>query len=86
MRAESCTRRLISVIEEAISSVAEATDCTLVEACSEAAATLAVNSSERSAVAVSVPAEVSSSPEAEETMLTISPIMVSKSRVILSTH
>ena len=48
------------VDREAISSVAEATDCTLVEASSEAAATAVVSSCERSAVEVSVPAEASS--------------------------
>ena len=40
MRAEACTCRLISVTEEDNSSVAEATDCTLVEASSEAEATV----------------------------------------------
>ena len=80
------TCRLISLTDEAISSVAEATDCTLVEASSEAAATTVVNSRERSAVAVSVPAEASSCVEAEDTVLTISPIIASNSRVILSTR
>src|SRR3979409_332211 len=48
IRADSCTCRLISLTEEAISSVAEATDCTLVEASSEAAATMVVSSWARS--------------------------------------
>ncbi|MFK4572294.1 hypothetical protein ABIF94_003730 [Bradyrhizobium ottawaense] len=46
MRAESCTCRLISSTDEAISSAAAATVCTLVEACSEAAATVAVTFSD----------------------------------------
>ena len=46
-----------TVILDDSSSVAEATDCTLVEASSEAAATAVVSFSERSAVADSVPAE-----------------------------
>jgi hypothetical protein len=44
-----------------------------VEASSEAAATMVVSSCERSAVAVSVPADASSSVEAEETVSMISP-------------
>ena len=39
--ADSCTWRLISLTEEVSSSVADATDCTLVEASSDAAATFA---------------------------------------------
>ena len=54
MLAEVCTWRLISLTDEAISSVADATDCTLVEASSEAAATMVVSCCERSAVDVSV--------------------------------
>jgi hypothetical protein len=38
MRAESCIWRLILLTEDAISPVAEATDCTLVEASSDTAA------------------------------------------------
>jgi hypothetical protein len=72
--------------EEAISSVADATDCTLVEASSDAAATVVASSSERSAVAVNVPAEASSSVEADDTISTISPIIASKSLVIWSTR
>jgi len=59
--------------EEAISSVAEATDCTLVEASSDAAATAVVNSCARTAVEVSVPAEASSSVDADDTVSMISP-------------
>ena len=40
-RLDSCTWQLISVTEDAISSVAEATACTLPEACSDADATAA---------------------------------------------
>ena len=54
-------------------SVAEATDCTLVEASSEASPTMVVSSCDRSAVAVSVLAEASSSLEAKDTVSTISP-------------
>ena len=62
------------------SSVAEATDCTLVEASSEAAATMVVSSCARSAVEVSVPAEASSSVEADDTVSMISPTAPSKCR------
>ena len=86
IRADSWTCRLISLTEDAISSVADATDCTLVEASSEAAETVVASSCARSAVEVSVPADASSSVEAEETVSTISPIMASKSRVMLSTR
>ena len=72
--------------EEDISSVADATDCTLVEASSDAAATIVVSSCERSAVADSVPAEASSSVEADDTVWTISPITASKLRVMPSTR
>ena len=48
--------------EEAISSVADATDCTLVEASSEAAATAVASDCERSAVDDSVLAPVMSQP------------------------
>jgi hypothetical protein len=58
--------------EDAISSVADATDWTLVEASSEAAATAVVTCWARSAVELSVPAEASSSVEAEETVSMIS--------------
>ncbi len=72
--------------DEAISSVAEATDCTLAEASSDADATIVVSSRARSAVEVSVPAEASSCVEAEDTVATIPPIIDSKSRVIPSTR
>ena len=75
IRADSCTWRLISLTEDDSSSVADATDCTLVEASSEAAATAVVSSCERSAVADSVPAEASSWVEADDTVWTISPII-----------
>jgi hypothetical protein len=65
------------------SSVAEATDCTLVEASSEAAATIVVNSCDRTAVDVSVPAEASSSVDAEDTVSMISPTAPSKSSASL---
>ena len=78
IRADFCTWRLISLTEDAISSVADATDCTLVEASSEAAATAVVSSCARSAVEVSVPAATSSSPDADETVSTILPTAASK--------
>ena len=68
MRADSCTWRLISVTEDDSSSVADATDCTLVEASSEAAATTVASCCARSAVEVSVVAEASSSVEADDTV------------------
>ena len=55
-------------MDEAISSVEDATDCTLVEASSEAAATMVVNSWARSAVVVSVPAAASSWLDADDTV------------------
>ena len=70
-------------MDEAISSVEEATDCTLVEASSEAAATIVVSSWARSAVAVSVPAEASSSVDADDTVSTILPTAPSKSSASL---
>jgi hypothetical protein len=76
--ADSCTWRPISRTEDAISSLAEATDCTLVEASSEAAATIDANSWPRSAVVDRLVAEASSPVEAEETVSTISPIAPSK--------
>ena len=60
------------------SSVADATDCTLVEASSEAAATVVASSCERSAVEVSVVADASSSVDADDTVSTISPTAASK--------
>src|SRR5664279_3900425 len=54
------------------------TDCTLVEASSEAAATMVVSSCERAAVEVSVLAEASSSVDADDTVSTISPTADSK--------
>src|SRR5207237_858567 len=66
IRADSCTWRLISLTEDDSSSVADATDCTFVEASSEAAATVVASSCERSAVEVRVPAETSSSLEARQ--------------------
>ena len=60
IRADSWTWRLISLTDDDSSSVADATDCTLVEASSEAAATAVVSDCERWAVAESVPAEASS--------------------------
>jgi hypothetical protein len=84
IRADSCTWRLISLTEDDSSSVAEATDCTLVEASSEAAATLVVTSCARSAVDVSVPAEASSSVEADDTVSTISPTAASKESASLT--
>ena len=86
MFADSCTWRLISLTEDAICSVADATDWTLVEASAEAAATTVVSFCERSAALVKVPAEDSSSVEAEETVPTISPIRASKSRVMALTR
>ena len=83
IRADSCTWRLISLTDDDISSVADATDCTLVEASSDAAATMVVSSCARSAVAVSVPAEASSSVEADDTVSTISPTAPSKSSASL---
>ena len=73
-------------MEDAISSVAEATDCTLVEASSEAAATAVVTCWACSAVLVSVPAEASSSVEADDSEPTNSPISDSNSRVMPSTR
>jgi hypothetical protein len=78
IRADSCTCRLISLTEEESSSVADATDCTLVDASSEAAATIVVSSCDRSAVAVSVEADASSSVEADDTVSMISPTADSK--------
>jgi len=61
------------------SSVADATDCTLVEASSEADVTLTASSCERTAVVVKVRADASSSVEADETVSTISPMADSNS-------
>src|SRR6478735_350124 len=83
IRADSCTCLEISLTDEDSSSVAEATDCTLVEASSDAAATVVVTSCARSAVLVSTPAEASSSVEADDTVSTISPTAPSKSSAIL---
>jgi hypothetical protein len=79
IRADSCTWRLISVTDDAISSVADATDCTFAEACSDAAATDVVTSWARSAVEVSVVADASSSVEADDTVWITSPTAASKS-------
>jgi len=78
IRADSCTCRLISVTEDDSSSVAEATDCTLAEASSDAAATAVARSCERVAVEVRVVADASSSVDAEDTDSTISPTVASK--------
>src|SRR3954468_13994093 len=78
MRAESCTWRLISLTEDDSSSVAEATELTLVDASSEAEATRVDSSCERTAVDVSVEADASSWVEAEETVWMISPTALSK--------
>ena len=74
----SCTCRLISPTAAAISSVAEATDCTLEDACSDAPATLPASCWVVSALRVSTAAAVSSSVEAEDTVLTILPMLPSK--------
>src|SRR5690242_14641883 len=86
IRADSCTWRPISVTDEAISSVEEATDCTLVVASSDAAATAVASCLDLSAVEVSAPAELSSWLDAEDTVLTISPITASNARVMVSTR
>ena len=78
VRAECCTWRLISLTVEPISSGSEATDCTLVEASSDAA-TILVYSCDRSAVAVRVPAEASNFVDADDTVSIISPTAASKS-------
>jgi len=86
MRADSCTWRLISFTEEDISSVADATDCTLAEASSDADATAVASSCECSAVEAREPADASSSVDADDTVSTISPIRASNSPVIASTR
>ena len=84
MRADSCTWRLISLTEDDSSSVADATDCTLVVASSEAAATAVVRACDRSAVEVSVVTDASSSVEADDTVSTISPTAASKESASLT--
>ncbi|MEY9470169.1 hypothetical protein ABH992_002568 [Bradyrhizobium yuanmingense] len=83
MRAEACTWRLISLTEAVSSSAADATDCTLVAASSDAASTSVASSVERLAVVVSDVADASSSLAADDTVSTISPIAPSKSSAIL---
>ena len=80
---DSCTWRLISLTEEVISSVAEATDWTLAEASSEAAATTPESCWVVSAVLVSVPAAASSSVEADDTVSMMSPTAASNSSASL---
>ena len=70
-------------IEDAISSVAEATDWTFADASSDADATLTESRWVESAVCVSDPAAASSSVDADETVLTISPTAASNSSASL---
>ena len=83
MRADSWTWRLISLTDNDSSSVADATDWTLVEASSDALATVVASSLPRSAVPVSAPAEDSSSLEVVDTVFTISPTTAWKPSAIL---
>ena len=79
---ESCTWRLISDTDEAISSAAAAADCALAEDCSDAEATVADSIWVTSAVLVSCPADDSSSEEAVDTVWMIFPIAESKPSAI----
>ena len=74
---DSCTWRLISLTEAASSSEADATDCTLADASSDAAATAIDSDCVVSAVRVNVLADTSSSVEADDTVATIVPIAAS---------
>ena len=60
-----------------VAGIHRGTDCTLVEASSEAEATVEVNSCARRAVVVSVLAEASNCVEADDTVSMISPIAAS---------
>jgi hypothetical protein len=82
-RDDSWTWRLISLTDEVSSSLAAATDSTLVEASSDAAATVIASSCDRSAVALNVFADASSSVAADDTISTISPTALSKVSAIL---
>jgi hypothetical protein len=66
MRGDSCTCRLISFTETAISCVADATDCTLADASSETVATVAESDRVVSAVLVRVPPARSRSDDAPD--------------------
>ena len=79
------TWRPISPTEFVISSVADATDCTLDATCCEAAATDADSNWVVFAVLVNVPADVSNRPDAADTALTISPTTATKPSVTLRT-
>src|SRR6266852_407666 len=80
---DSCTWRLISAMDVAISSVALATDCTLVEESSEAVATAEDSCCVVSAVLLIVPAAASSSTDVVDTMSTILPTAASNSSASL---
>src|SRR5947209_9552616 len=77
MRLESSTCRPISLMEVVISSVAEATDCTLDEVSSDAAATTPESCWVAALLRVSTIAEFSSSLEADETFSMMLPTAVS---------
>ena len=79
----SLTWRAISPTDEVISSVALATDCTLDDASSDAAATMPDSCCADSAVRLSEPAAVSSCDAAVVTVPTIPPMRCSKSAVSL---
>ena len=74
-----CTWRPISATDATSSSVADATDWTLTEASSDAAATAVESCWVVAAVEVSLPAEASSCAEAADTVWTISPTADSNS-------
>ena len=78
IRLESATWRPISLMEATISSVADATDCTLAEVSSEAAATTVESSWVAALLLVRMTAEFSSSPDAEPTFSMILPTAASK--------
>ena len=71
IRLDSCTCRPISVIDPVISSVAVATDCTLVDASVDASATMLASCWVVSALRVGVLADASSSVEADDTVSTV---------------
>ena len=68
IRCDSCTCRLISETEEAISSDAAAADCAFAEDCSDTAETVAESDCVISAVLVRLPADNSSSDDAVDTV------------------
>src|SRR6516165_1165459 len=83
MTRDSCTRRLMSLAEDVIASLARSTDRTLADNCCAVAATASESLWVASAVAVRLPVAPSSSPADDDTTSTTWPISIANSSASL---